>query len=81
MSVEEAQNLIIQSVRETLSMKGLATPSIESHTALLGGALPIDSLDLAAIVIQISETSGKDPFAAGFVEFRTVEELARLYAD
>ena len=49
-------------------------------TLLLGGRLGIDSLDLAAIVVNLSEIAQNDPFANGFIEFRTVGELARLYA-
>lgn len=40
----------------------------------------LDSLALAVIVIELEEQTGKDPFANGFREFSTVEELAALYA-
>jgi acyl carrier protein len=42
--------------------------------------LGIDSLDLATIVVQLTEATGEDPFQGGFIEFRTVGELTRLYS-
>lgn len=66
---------------ETLQAKGQAVPDLGDDTALLGGGLGIDSLDLAGLVVNLTETTGKDPFADGFVSFRTIGELARLYAD
>jgi hypothetical protein len=46
---------------------------------LLGGNLRIDSLDLAMLVRELEELNGHDPFAGGFIEFRTAGELAKLY--
>lgn len=73
---EQIQNL----VSEALVAKGLQSETVTDDTLLLGGELGIDSLDLAAIVVNLSGIAGKDPFAQGFIEFRTVGELARLYA-
>jgi acyl carrier protein len=47
---------------------------------LLGGGLPIDSLDLAGLVVELELATGLDPFKDGFVEFRTAGELADLYS-
>jgi len=47
---------------------------------LLDGAIPIDSLDLAQIVLELQSVTGRDPFEFGFTEFRTVEELASLFS-
>jgi len=43
-------------------------------------ALPIDSLDLAQIVLDLQSLTGRDPFEAGFIEFRTAGELASLFS-
>lgn len=64
---------------ELLDQKGLPAVRLEPHTELLGGELAIDSLDLASLVRELEEVTGHDPFADGFIEFRTAGELARLY--
>jgi acyl carrier protein len=46
----------------------------------VGGSLGIDSLDLAGLVVDLQTSTGLDPFAAGFVNFRTAGELADLFA-
>ena len=66
-------------VGDIAQTKGLARPAVKESTRLLGGGLPVDSLDLATIVLQLETITGQDPFKAGFVNFRTVGELARLY--
>ncbi len=71
--------LIIDAVVKQLERKAIPVPAIDGATPLLGGPLQIDSLDLAVIVVQLSEATGKDPFANGFIYFRTVQELANLY--
>lgn len=67
-------------ITEALRDKGLQVPELRDNTELLGGELGIDSLDLAAIVIRLSEWVGRDPFESGFIEFRTIGELAGLYS-
>lgn len=61
------------------AVKGLRIPEINDDTVLLGGAIGIDSLDLASLVHQLEEVTGHDPFRDGFVNFQTAGELARLY--
>jgi acyl carrier protein len=53
---------------------------LDSDSPLIGGQLPIDSLDLATIIVEMQEFTGRDPFKNGFSEFRTVGELATLFA-
>jgi acyl carrier protein len=67
-------------VRRTLEDKGLKASKVEADTQLLGGELRIDSLDLAMLVRELEDVVGHDPFAEGFIEFRTAGELAKLYA-
>lgn len=59
--------------------KGMTMPKVEADTQLLGGALPIDSLDLATLVVELEQATGHDPFKRGFINFRTAGELANLY--
>ena len=72
--------LAIDAVAKQLAQKGVSASKISGETPLLGGDLQIDSLDLASIVVELSEKTGKDPFARGFIYFRTIAELAGLYA-
>lgn len=67
-------------VTRTLDDKGLKAPPISASTELLGGEVNIDSLDLAMLVRELEDVVGHDPFAEGFIEFRTAGELAKLYA-
>jgi acyl carrier protein len=80
MNVTQLVSIIDTLVQEALSQKGLTPQPVAAETLLLDSSLGIDSLDLAAIVVQLSEKIGKDPFEDGFINFRTVGELARLYA-
>jgi acyl carrier protein len=80
MEVGQVREQIQKLVSEALLAKGFQTEKLTDNTLLLGGSLGIDSLDLAAIVVNLSEISQKDPFADGFIDFRTVGELAQLYA-
>jgi acyl carrier protein len=70
---------INQILNRTLADKGLPQVSITAESELLGGDLRIDSLDLAMLVRELEELNGHDPFAGGFIEFRTAGELAKLY--
>lgn len=67
-------------VARILEDKGESVPAMSSDTELLGGAVAIDSLDLAVMVSELEGVMGHDPFAQGFVDFRTIGDLATLYA-
>jgi acyl carrier protein len=71
--------LITKSVSDRIKEKGLQVPELRAETRMLGGELPLDSLDVAVIVIDMQQQVGVDPFASGFVEFYTIGELASLY--
>lgn len=77
----DLMTMIPQVVNRVLEEKGYESQEMDESTRLLGGDVPIDSLDLAAIVVELQERTGRDPFAQGFREFRTVGELATLYSD
>lgn len=80
MTEQEVLNEIVRIVGRTLEDKGLEAPPISADTELLGGEVPIDSLDLATLVAELEGVVGHDPFAHGFIDFKTAGELARLYA-
>lgn len=80
MTEAEALEQIKRIVTQILEDKGEAVPAIGSDTELLGGTLAIDSLDLATMVSELEGVMGHDPFAHGFIDFRTAGELAKLYA-
>lgn len=72
-------DLIIEEVGRILRDKGEAVPPISADTVFLDGELPMDSLDLATLIVVLEGRTGRDPFRAGFRRFTTVGELAALY--
>lgn len=80
MSHEELISRIQETLNQILDAKGVPRVQLREEVAVLDGTLPIDSLDLAQIVIELQSATGKDPFRDGFIQFRTVGELARLFA-
>ncbi|MDF0676361.1 MAG: hypothetical protein P0120_18800 [Nitrospira sp.] len=76
---EEVIRQIEQIVGDIAMAKGQPAPKLKESSRFLGGDLPIDSLDLAGMLVQMEAATGRDPFKAGFINFRTVGELARLY--
>jgi acyl carrier protein len=71
--------LVRRSIAERIREKGLPVPELKDDTLMLGGDLPIDSLDVATILIELQGETGYDPFADGFIEFRSIGELVALY--
>lgn len=67
-------------LNQILESKGVGRVTITEDTVLLDGAVSIDSLDLAQIVLDLQTVTGRDPFASGFIEFRTAGELASLFS-
>jgi acyl carrier protein len=80
MTEQEILGSIEKLVANIVKGKGLPVSKIDASTELLGGDVGIDSLDLAMLVRELEEVAGHDPFADGFIEFRTAGELAKLYA-
>jgi acyl carrier protein len=81
MSSDEVIDEIQRIVNDLLQRKGLEPVPVMSHSRFLGEDIPIDSLDLAVLVTELERVTLKDPFQSGFQDFRTVSELAKLYAD
>ena len=80
MTRDELLPLIGRLVNEKRANLGLAAIAVSPDDAVLDGDLEIDSLDLAAIIVELQEAVGRDPFADGFIEFRTIGELVELFA-
>jgi acyl carrier protein len=80
MTQDETFDLICLLIRDTLGDKGFPVPMITDQSNVLGDELGMDSLDLAVLVTELETRLGFDPFAQGFIEFKTVGELAKLYA-
>lgn len=81
MEVDQICSSIRDRLAALLRERGQECPELSPDTRLLGAELPIDSLDLAVLVVELEQLTGRDPFHEGFVEFRTIGELSRLYAD
>jgi acyl carrier protein len=79
MTQDKALEIVARVLAKVIEDKGDQAPKITADMALLGGDMPIDSLDLATVVIELQEEMGMDPFEDGFIQFRTVGELAKLY--
>jgi len=59
--------------------RGGQLPPLRERTVFLGAELPIDSLDLATLLVVLERRMKRDPFRSGFRQFTTVGELAALY--
>ena len=71
--------IAVEILGRILREKGEIVPEMDRKTILLGGSLGIDSLDLALLLTELETRTGRDPFAAGFVPFKTLGELVQLY--
>ncbi len=81
MNYEEVRSEIETIVNRLLTQKGFAPMTLEGSSRFLGSDIPLDSLDLAVVLTQLERVLKKDPFKDGFKNFRTVGELAQLYAE
>lgn len=80
MTQPEILDVIRRFVNETRQNKGLPSIELRESTALLGGDAGLDSLDLAALVVELQSATERDPFEQGFINFTTAGELADLFA-
>jgi acyl carrier protein len=81
MTTTEVLARIGRSINEVRANKGLNSITLTENISLLGGDTGIDSLDLAALVVELQDENEYDPFQEGFVNFNTAGELASLFAD
>ena len=77
----ELFDVIERFINETREAKGMPGGfAITPGTSLVDGSAGIDSLDLAALVVELQTQTGKDPFAEGFVNFENAATLVALYS-
>lgn len=74
-----ALELICTETARLLREKGEAVPPLSADSVFLDGSLPMDSLDLATLIVGLEKITGIDPFRRGFHQFTTLGELAALY--
>lgn len=80
MTPADAQTVIAEELAAIVAEKGDVLPPLDGTSVLLGGELPIDSLDLATLLVVLEKRFGYDPFRDGFRRFTTAGELAAIYA-
>jgi acyl carrier protein len=69
---------IIDETRQIIEQKGVLCPDITLATLFLQD-LPMDSLDLATLIVSLEISTGLDPFRDGFKTFHNVGQLIELY--
>jgi acyl carrier protein len=72
--------LIISETEALIAAKGLTCPAISDNSEFFQD-LPLDSLDLATLIVNLELQTGLDPFRTGFKTFHRVGELAALYQE
>jgi acyl carrier protein len=72
------KNTILTETRALIEAKSMACPALDDDTQFLRDT-PMDSLDLATLLVTLEIQLGVDPFRDGFVTFHSVAELAELY--
>jgi len=77
-SRQELVNFIIQRLLQIERDKGVQSSVFGENTSLMNGS--VDSLDLAALVVELQQATNRDPFRNGLVAFDSVGDLAGLYA-
>jgi acyl carrier protein len=80
MERSQVLDFVYSRMRSLAQDKGFQPGPVGPDTVVLGGDIALDSLDLAAIVVELQDLTGTDPFQGGFIEFRTAGELATLFA-
>jgi acyl carrier protein len=81
MTQAEIEAFIIDHWKHRARENGLDAGNIDASTDLMQASGGMDSLEVAVLVGVLEQQTGKDPFAASVPEFRTISDLARLYAD
>jgi len=76
---ERIERTVLDAIRGCLAEKGAPRPDLGPDTAV-DASLGLDSLDWAAVVVQLEGELGVDPFASGVDrELRTVRDLVEVY--
>lgn len=72
------RELIFSETKNIISNKGIDCPEIKLDSQFLTD-LPMDSLDLATLIVSLEMTLNLDPFRDGFKVFHSVGQLIELY--
>lgn len=72
-------SVIVEELARIVADKGEVLPDVGPDSLFLDGGLPVDSLDLATLLVVLEGRTGKDPFRAGLRQFQSLGELATLY--
>jgi acyl carrier protein len=80
MTQADIEDFIIGRWKQRAHDRGIDLVMVDPSTDLMEASGGMDSLDLAVLVGELEQHTGKDPFAGSVPEFRTVTDLARLYA-
>lgn len=72
------KNIIMSETRKIIESKGETCPEFNADAEFLSD-LPMDSLDLATLIVTLELHTGIDPFRDGFKQFHSIAELTTLY--
>lgn len=75
---QENLDAVQSAIREALEEEGKPVGELNEDTDILSET-ELDSLGLSLVVVKLEEKTGKDPFSEGFINFRTIGELAKLF--
>jgi acyl carrier protein len=77
----DVRTAIREEIGTVLKEAGKPAPVIDDSTSLMRGALGLDSMDFAVLVVRLEQRLGRDPFNSTTLEKfpTTVGELAALY--
>jgi acyl carrier protein len=71
----------MEAIRQTLAAKGISPPALGPGTAI-DGSLGLDSLDWAAVIVRLEESTGVDPFEKALGrELKTIQDLTSIYTE
>ncbi|MCG9737616.1 hypothetical protein L1D32_05550 [Shewanella insulae] len=71
-------DIIMKETRLIIENKGEICPDFDQQAKFLSD-LPMDSLDLATLIVSLELNTGLDPFRDGFKQFHSIAELITLY--
>jgi len=74
------RDLVFSELQKIRASKGLPEELFQIEEILLGEDIGIDSLDLATLIVNLEEATGRQPFQNGFVMFETIGELIHLFS-
>ena len=78
MSAQNIYNIIVTQTKKIIEDKSEVCPELTANTEFLKDT-PMDSLDLATLLVNLEMELDQDPFRDGFKQFQTIQELADLY--